>query len=89
MLKTGCGLNPGPAVTKIDGGQVQALVFESRHNAGNFGTKPAGKIAVSVNSDADLTLLHDGMNLDGPEGVGANPDMHLEITAGGWRQARI
>ncbi len=64
---------------EIDPGEVQVIVVESAFQARNFGTEPAGDIPVTVNRDADLTLLDDGVNLDCAESVGANSDMHLRV----------
>ena len=82
MLKAGCGLHAGACVIEIDGGEIQVLVVEYGFEAGDFGTEPAGEITVSVNGDADLTLLDDGVNLNGTEGVGAEADMHLGVHLG-------
>ena len=91
MVKAGRGLDAGASVIEIDGGEVEVLVVESGFEARDFGAEPAGEITVCVNGDADLTLLDDGMNLNGAEGVGANTDMHLGVGRGilrdgrGWR----
>jgi len=79
MLKAGRGLHAGASVIEIDGSEIQVLVIESGLEAGDFGTEPAGEITVSVNGDTDLTLLDDGMNLNGAEGVGADADLHLGV----------
>ena len=67
---------------EIDGGQVQMVLVESRFEARDFGTEPAGEILVGVNGDADLTLLDDGVNLNRAEGVGADAQMHLGVDLG-------
>ena len=82
MLKAGRSLDAGASVAEIDGGEIEVVVVESGFEARDLGTEPAGKITVSVNGDADLTLLDDGMNFNGAEGVGADADMHLDL--GGW-----
>jgi hypothetical protein len=64
---------------EIDSGEVQVIVVESGFQARNFGTEPAGDIPVTVNSDANLTLLNDGVNLNCAESVGANSDVHLRV----------
>ena len=82
LLKAGRGLNTGASVIEIDSGEVQVVLVESRFQARDFGTKPAGKILVGVNGDADLTLLDDSMNLNRAEGVGADAQMHLRVYLG-------
>ena len=82
LLKAGRGLDAGPSVVEIDGGKVQVIFVESGFKAGNLGTEPAGKIAIGVNGDADLTLLNDGMNLNRAESVGADAQMHLGVHLG-------
>lgn len=52
-------------------------VVESGFEAGDFGTEPARKITVGMNRDSDLTLLYNGVNLDGAKRVRANSHMHL------------
>ena len=82
LLKAGRGLNTGASVIEIDSGEVQVVLVESRFQARDFGTEPAGEILVGVNRDADLTLLDDGMNLHRAEGVGADAQMHLRVDLG-------
>ena len=82
LLKAGSGLNTGAPVIEIDGGEVQVVLVESRFQARDFGTEPAGEILVGVNGDADLTLLDDSMNLNCAEGVGADAQMHLGVDLG-------
>lgn len=79
MLKTGRGLYAGASVIEIDGGEVEVVFVQSGFQARDFGTEPAGDIAVGVNGDADLALLDDGMNLDGAKSIGTEADMHLGV----------
>lgn len=79
LLKAGSGLDAGPSVVEIDGGKVQVILVESGFQARNLGTEPAGKIAIGVNGDADLTLLYNSMNLNRAESIGADAQMHLGI----------
>ena len=64
MLKAACGLNAATTAIEIDGGEVEVVFVESGFEAGNFGTEPAGNLAVGVNRDANLTLLDNGVNLN-------------------------
>jgi len=89
LLKAGRGLDTGAPVIEIDSGEVQVVLVESRFEARDFGTEPAGEILVGVNGDADLTLLDDSMNFNRAEGVGADTQMHLRVYLGihlhiGW-----
>jgi hypothetical protein len=71
---------------EIDPGEVQVIVVESAFQARNFGTEPARDIPVTVNGDADLTLLDDGVNLNCAESIGANSDVHLRVRLSGHLQ---
>ena len=64
---------------EIDGGEVEVVFVQSGFEARNFRTEPAGDIVVGVNGDADLTLLDDGMNLDGAKSIGTEAEMHLGV----------
>jgi len=89
VLKAGRSLYAGASAIEIDAGQVQVTVVESGFEARNFGTEPAGDITVGVNSDADLTLLNDGMNLNRTKGISANPQMHLGVDLAIGLRARL
>jgi len=77
--KSGRGLDAGASVIEIDPCEVQVAAIESGFQARNFGTEPAGDVAVGVNRDPNLALRDNRVNLNRPEGVGANTHMHLAI----------
>ena len=87
VLKTGCGLNSGAVAAEIDGGEVQAVVVESRLKVGDLGAEPVSETTFSVDGDANLVLNDGGVNLNRTESGSANPDMHLDIVGGGWNEA--
>lgn len=78
-MKAGPRLKTGPGIGEIDGGEIEVALAESGFKARNFGTEPAGDVPVSVNGEAHLTLLDDGMNLDRAKSVGADAHVHLGI----------
>jgi hypothetical protein len=54
-------------------------MIKSGFEAGNFGTKPTSDVTVGVNRNADLTLLYDGVDLNGTKSVGTHAHMHLAV----------
>jgi len=54
-------------------------VIEPGFQSGNFRTEPMSNIAIGMDRDADLALLHNGMNVDGSETVRAHSYMHLGV----------